>query len=199
LKYADGATPLDPDELEGLRFKHIETRGELNQLEQQNIQDGLRWLDRQKKIADILSDSFVRRLHKQLFGEVWKWAGTLRLSEKNLGVDPIHISVELRNLLDDSSYWIEHNTFTVLEFAARFHHRLVQIHAFPNGNGRHARIMTDVILKRLFNKPGLSWGGVSIDGQGDVRTAYIESLRQADRGDYNPLITFLSQGYNTEN
>lgn len=199
MEYPDGATLLDPDELEGLRFKHIETRGELNQLEQQNIQDGLRWLDRQKKTDNILSDSFVRRLHKQLFGEVWIWAGTFRLSEKNLGVDPIHISVELRNLLDDSSYWIEHNTFAVLEFAARFHHRLVQIHAFPNGNGRHARIMTDVILKRLLNKPGLSWGSVSIDGKGDVRTAYIESLRQADKGDYNPLMAFLSQGYNTEN
>jgi len=199
LKYPDGATPLEPDELEGLRFKHIETRAELNQLEQQNIQDGLRWLDRQKNIDDILSDSFIRSLHKQLFGEVWKWAGTFRLSEKNLGVDPIHISVELRNLLDDANYWIEHNTFSVLEFAARFHHRLVKIHAFPNGNGRHARIMTDVILKRLLNKSGLSWGSASIDGQGDVRTAYIESLRQADRGDYNPLITFLSPACTTEN
>ena len=140
LDHPDGATPLDPDEIEGLRFKHVETRGELNQLEQQNIQNGLKWLERQKSIPKILSESFIRRLHKELFGNVWSWAGRFRLTGKNLGVDPTVIGVELRNLLDDTNYWIEHDTFDSLEFAARFHHRLVQIHAFPNGNGRHARI-----------------------------------------------------------
>ena len=190
--YPDGATPLDPDEIEGLKFRHVETKGELNQLEQQNIQDGLKWLERQKSIPDILSEAFVRRLHKELFGNVWFWAGSFRLSEKNLGVDPANIGVELRNLLDDSSYWIEHGTFDHLEIAARFHHRLVQIHAFANGNGRHARILTDVVLERLLEEPWLGWGNASLDDRGEVRSAYINALRQADKGDYGPLIAFLS-------
>jgi len=192
LDHPDGATPLDPDEIEGLRFKHVETRGELNQLEQQNIQIGLKWLKRQKSIPEILSESFIRRLHKELFGNVWSWAGRFRLTEKNLGVDPTVIGVELRNLLDDTNYWIEHDTFDRLEFAARFHNHLVQIHAFPNGNGRHARIMTDVVLERLLGEQQLGWGNTSLDDQGKVRTAYIGALRQADKGDYGPLIAFLS-------
>ena len=192
LDHPDGATPLDPDEIEGLRFKHVETRGELNQLEQQNIQNGLKWLERQKSIPAILSESFIRRLHKELFGDVWSWAGRFRLTGKNLGVDPTVIGVELRNLLDDTNYWIEHDTFDRLEFAARFHHRLVQIHAFPNGNGRHARIMTDVVLERLLGEQRLGWGNTSLDDQGKVRMAYIGALRQADKGGYGPLIVFLS-------
>ena len=114
------------------------------------------------------------------------------MSEKNLGVDPANIGFELRNLLDDSSYWIEHGTFSHLEIAARFHHRLVQIHAFVNGNGRHARIMTDVVLGRLLDEPWLSWGNASLNDQGKVRSVYINALRQADKGDYAPLIAFLS-------
>lgn len=192
LDHPDGATPLDPDEIEGLRFKHVETRGELNQLEQQNIQIGLKWLGRQKSIPEILSESFIRRLHKELFGNVWSWAGRFRLTGKNLGVDPTAIGVELRNLLDDTNYWIEHDTFDRLEFAARFHHRLVQIHAFPDGNGRHARIMTDVVLERLLGEKRLGWGNTSLDDQGKVRTTYIGALRQADKGHYGPLIAFLS-------
>jgi len=190
--YPDGATPLDPDEIEGLKFKHVETRGELNQLEQQNIQDGLKWLERQKSTPKILSEAFVRRLHKELFGNVWSWAGNFRFSQKNLGVDPANIGVELRILLDDSSYWIEHGTFEHLEFAARFHHRLVKIHAFTNGNGRHARILTDVVLDRLLEKPWLGWGNASLDDHGEVRSAYINALRQADKEDYGPLIAFFS-------
>ena len=114
------------------------------------------------------------------------------MTEKNLGVDPTVIEVELRNLLDDTNYWIENETFNRLEFVARFHHRLVQIHAFPNGNGRHARIMTDVVLERLFGEQRSGWGDTSLDDQGEVRTAYIGALRQADKGDYGPLIEFLS-------
>ena len=192
LDHPDGATPLDPDEIEGLRFKHVETHGELNQLEQQNIQIGLKWLERQKSIPEILSESFIRRLHKELFGNVWSWAGRFRLIEKNLGVDPTVIGVELRYLLDDTNYWVEQDRFDRLEFAATFHHRLVQIHAFPNGNGRHARIMTDVVLERLLGEQRLGWGNTSLDDQGKVRTDYIGALRQADKGDYGPLITFLS-------
>ena len=126
----DGATPLDPDERDGLKFPHITTRGELNELEQANITEGLSWLARRRG-GDVLDDKFVRNLHKRLFGQVWGWAGTYRQTEKNIGIDPLQISVQLRNLLDDAHYWAENGTFKPLEAAARFHHRMVEIHPLP--------------------------------------------------------------------
>ena len=154
VDYPDGATPLDPDELDGLKFKHVSTRGELDQLEQAGITEGLKWLDKQKN-PDVLSEAFVLELHKRLFGSVWKWAGTFRRTEKNIGVDPIQVAIQLRQLLDDAKYWVEHGTYTPKELAARFHHKLVFIHPFPNGNGRHARIMADAVLTKLLNEPAI--------------------------------------------
>ena len=129
----------------GLVFKHIQTRGQLDELEQVNIQAGMKWLMRQKK-ADPFTEQFVCELHKRLFGQVWDWAGSFRKTGKNIGCDAIQIGIELRNLLDDARYWVEHDTYPAKELAARFHHRLVAIHPFPNGNGRHSRIMADVVL-----------------------------------------------------
>ena len=121
----DGATPLDPGEMEGLLFKHITTRGELDELEQANLQAGMKWLNSQKRKKDVdpLTESFVRMLHKKLFGQVWGWAGTFRKTGKNIGVDAIYIGVELRKLLDDTRYWIEYGTYSAKELGARFHHR----------------------------------------------------------------------------
>lgn len=179
IDYPDGATPLDPDELEGLRFKHISTRGELNQLEQANISEGLQWLAKQKS-PDVLSEGFVLLLHKQLFGSVWKWAGTFRRTEKNIGVDPLQISIQLRQLLDDAKYWIEYETYPAQELAVRFHHKLVFIHPFANGNGRHARIMADALLTKLLAEPAIDWaGGYSLDAMNKRRTDYITALRAA--------------------
>lgn len=191
MEYPAGATPLDPDEMEGLKFTHIETRGELDQLEQQNIQEGYTWLARQRKHQDFLTEAFVKDLHQQLFGEVWRWAGSFRLSEKNIGIDPLHIGVELHKLLEDAQYWIEHGTYNRKEFAARFHHRLVKIHPFPNGNGRHGRIMTDVILEKVLEVPEVEWGSTTLGQDGEHRQAYIHALREADKGDYQPLIDFI--------
>ena len=145
MQYPDDATPLDPDEMDGLKFKHINARGELNHLEQANIEAGIEWMRRSRR-TDILSETYICELHKHLFGDVWRWAGTFRRTCKNIGVDPLHISVQLRLLLDDMRYWIEHETYSSYEAAIRFHHRLVWIHPFPNGNGRHARIMADVMM-----------------------------------------------------
>lgn len=127
----DGATPLDPDELEGLKFRHVTTRGELDELEQVNVENGLLWLGRRRRKTDVLSEEFIRELHRRLFGDVWKWAGSFRRTEKNIGVDPVQIGVQLRMLLDDARFWAEHGTYGPLEAAARFHHRLVQIHCLP--------------------------------------------------------------------
>ena len=187
----DGATPLDPDELEGLKFSHIQTRGELDQVEQVNIQDGLLWLKKQRT-PDVLSEAFILRLHKEMFGEVWEWAGTYRRTEKNIGVAPEQIAVELRNLLDDVSYWIEHETFIAKEIALRFHHRLVKIHLFANGNGRHARIMTDALLTKAMNEHSIDWGSVNLQDSGEHRSEYIIALRQADAGDYKILLDKFS-------
>ena len=140
MEYQYGETPLDPDEMEGLKYPHIQTRGELNQLEQQNIQEGYKWIVRQRKYKDFLTEAFLLDLHKQMLGQVWSWAGSFRRTEKNIGVDPLVIGVELRKLLDDARYWAEHETYNREEFAARFHHRLVKIHLFANGNDYQALI-----------------------------------------------------------
>jgi Fic-DOC domain mobile mystery protein B len=187
----DGATPLDPDEAEGLKFRHVTTRAELNALEQANIASGLLWLGRLKR-RDILQDAFVRRLHTRLFGEVWSWAGKFRLTEKNIGVDPREIAVQLRMLLDDARYWSAQRTYRPLEAAARFHHRMVQVHLFPNGNGRHARIAADVYLRDCFDHPPIDWAaGVDLLRDNARRDQYIAALRRADAGELGPLLDFV--------
>ena len=191
LDEPDGATPLDEDEKEGLRFAHITTRGELDQLEQANIVEGMQWLKKQRN-ADILSEGFVRDLHKRLFGQVWKWAGAFRQTEKNIGIDPIQIAIQLRQLLDDTRYWIENETFPPAELAVRFHHKLVLIHLFPNGNGRHARIMADAILTKLMDAPAIDWaGGYKLENMSKRRDQYIVALRAADKHDFSQLLEFV--------
>ncbi len=191
MEYPEGAIPLDPDEMEGLKYQHIEMQGELDEVEQQNIQDGYNWLTRQRKYKDFLTEAFVKDLHQHLFGDVWTWAGSFRQSEKNIGIDPFHIGVELCNLLDDARYWIENATYNRKEFAARFHHSLVKIHPFPNDNGRHGRIMTDVILEKVLEVPAVKWG-VTLSGQeGEHRKVYIQALQKADNNDYQMLIEFI--------
>lgn len=188
----DGATPLDPDEMQGLKFKYVLTRGELNELEQANIEQGLAWVSRQRG-GSIFDDSFIRKLHNKLFGDVWTWAGEYRLTEKNIGIDPLHISMQLRLLLGNAEYWAEHETYSPLEAAARFHHRLVQIHLFANGNGRHARVATDIMLKQAYNQPPIDWAsGFDLQADNERREDYINSLRAADAGNFQALITFVS-------
>lgn len=189
----EGATPLDPDEKQGLRFPHVTTRGELDELEQTNIEDALAWIARRRKRSgDIFDDVFVRRLHQRLFGDVWTWAGTYRRTEKNIGVDPLQIGMQLRVLLDDARFWADSGTFPPLEAAARFHHRMVQIHPFPNGNGRHARIAADVMLMEAYDHRPIAWAnGFDLQADNDRRSAYIAALRAADAADFNALLTFV--------
>lgn len=159
LDYPPGATPLDADELASLIPGHLTTQAELNEWEQLNIQQGDAWARKQRK--EILNEAFAKQLHKQMFGETWRWAGTFRKSDKNIGIDWPKISVELRKLLDDVHYQIEHASYPPDEIAVRFHHRLVAIHPFPNGNGRHARLMADLLAERL-GQPRFTWGSRSL-------------------------------------
>ncbi len=190
MEYPEGATPLDPDEMDGLKFAHITLRGELDHLEQANIQSGERWLQKSKD-TDILNEFFARTLHKKLFGDVWQWAGQYRKTEKNIGIDPFQVGVQLKVLLDNVQYWVEHETYSPLEAAVRFHHKLVYIHPFPNGNGRHARIFSDALLEKVYETNPIDWsGGFDLQQMNDRRSEYIAALRAADAGDYRPLFAF---------
>jgi len=186
-----GATPLELEELEGLKKKTITTRGELDRVELENIADAITWLEKRKSKSSILNEDFVRKLHTQMFGKVWKWAGSFRNTNKNIGVDKHQIGIELRYLLDDVTFWIENKTFEPDEIAARLHHRIVAIHCFPNGNGRHARLIADTLLTDIFKLKPFSWGNGDLTGASDIRTKYIKALRAADRHDYEPLKNFV--------
>ncbi len=187
----EGATPLDLDEKQGLKFSHITTRRELDELEQANIEEGLVWVSRRRR-GNIFDDAFVRTLHTRLFGNVWSWAGEYRLTEKNIGIDPRLISIQLRMLLDDARYWAENEVYPPLEAAARFHHRMVQIHPFPNGNGRHARVASDILLEEIYNQAPVAWAsGFDLQADNKRRNAYITALRAADGGDFMLLLKFV--------
>lgn len=191
-EYPEGATPLDPNEIDGLKFKHITTREQLDELEQANIESGLQWLARYR--GDVLKDRFAVTFHKRLFGDVWDWAGSFRKTGKNIGVDPIHIEVQLRSLMDDARFWVENETYPASEAAMRLHHRLVQIHPFPNGNGRHARIMADTMLTRVYRTDPFDWaGGHDLQKMNQRRATYIAALKAADQGDIAPLLSFAGR------
>ena len=190
IDYSDDATPLEYEEMEGLLLTHITTRAELDRWEMDNINEAYQWSEKLKK-KNILSEDFICLLHKRMFGNVWKWAGTFRKSEKNIGIPWVQIAVELKLLCDDANAWLEFNTYSPDEFATRFHHRLVYIHPFANGNGRHARLMADLILEKIFKSEPFTWGKAILTKQGKSRSAYIKALKVADRHDYSLLMQFV--------
>jgi len=193
IDYIDGQTPLDEEEKEGLLIPFITTRGELDEAEQRNVEDAMLWLTQRRKrftTAEILTEQFICDLHKRMFSGVWRWAGSFRNSEKNIGVLPYLIGVGLRALLDDCIYWVEHETYSPDEIAIRFKHRIVAIHCFANGNGRHSRLIADVIIGKIFGQEVFSWGGNRLIQAGEFRAAYLAALRKADQHNYAELIEF---------
>ena len=194
LEYEDGQTPLTEDEKEGLLIKTITTIEELNEHEQLNIEKAIAWTLRSRfKKDNILSEKFIKELHRKMLGNVWSWAGKFRKSERNIGVRWFRIETDLRMLLDDTIYWIDNKTFVPEEIAIRFKHRLVQIHCFANGNGRHSRIMADIIMESIFKLPAFSWHQSYIVKADEVRRNYIEAIQHGDRGDIGPLINFAKK------
>ena len=185
----DNSTPLTPEEREGLKPKWITLRRELNEFETRNILDAEIWLATHKQ-HDVLNDTFLMKLHKRMFGQVWKWAGEYRNTERNIGVTPYQIPVKLKALFDDVKFWIENHTFPDLEIAVRLHHRLVLIHPFPNGNGRISRLMADLLMQQL-GEPRLYWGDGNLTDITELRKKYIDALHAADAGDYSGLIKFV--------
>lgn len=191
-----GATPLDPDEAEGLLQVHIETRRELNEAEEANIAAGFTWAVGRLRRQDPLAEGFVFEVHRRMFNEVWSWAGRTRSTEKNIGVAPWEIRPRVRDLLEDARLWRDalsgsRPVYPLAEIAVRLHHRLAEIHPFPNGNGRHARLMADLLMLHAGERP-VPWGrGIgSLLTTGELRDRYIKALRAADRGDIGPLMEF---------
>jgi Fic-DOC domain mobile mystery protein B len=182
------ATPLTEEERQQLIPSYITLRSELNEAEQRNILETEAWAFRQKR--NVLSEDFLKQLHKRMFGNVWRWAGEFRQSECNIGVEAYRISIDLRQLIDDCRYWMDHTTYEPDEIAARFSHRLVQIHPFPNGNGRHSRIAADLLLVSLGSER-FSWGQANLVDANVTRRRYIDALHAADGHDYGPFFEFV--------
>lgn len=186
---ADGHTPLDEDDREGLRLTYITTRGELYDAEQANMLRALA-ARRRPNIKRLLDDQYLRRLHKAMFEEVWTWAGQYRLRETTFGFDPTIISASVRDLVADAQTWVQHGTYERDELAVRFHHQLVVIHPFRNGNGRHTRVCADYLVQALGAKR-FTWGALSEGTTEEIRGRYIAALRRADReDDFGELIAF---------
>ena len=191
LEYINGQTPLDEEEKDGLLILTIATRGELDEFEQQNIEKAVQWiLGRTFKPELFFTEAFVRMLHKRMYADVWAWAGEFRKTNKNIGVDKWKIPSDLKYLLDDAKYWHENNTYTQDEIAVRFKHRIVSIHCFPNGNGRHSRLLADIIIEQIYKQPVFSWGAANLSDEGDARKSYLKAVKTADRGDYSLLLAF---------
>lgn len=187
---ATDGTPLNPDEQKAL-IPNLSTQEELNEWERKNIVSARVWALDQRRVKsdDPLRQSYVRELHRRMFDQTWKWAGTYRKSEKNIGVPFHEITERLENLLRDARYWIELKTYAPEEIAVRLHHGIAFVHPFPNGNGRHARLMADVVAVRL-GQPVFSWGGASLTEAGELRRNYIQALQAADNGDFAALFQF---------
>lgn len=191
LDYRHGQTPLDPNEIDGLLIPSISTREDLDEFEQQNIEQAILWsLGLSFKKEKIFTEEFIRKVHKQMFNGVWAWAGEFRKTNKNLGVDKWQIATDLKCLIDDTLYWIINGTYAPDEIAIRFKHRLVSIHCFSNGNGRHSRLMADIIADKIFKRPVFTWGSENRAELGKVRQSYLNAIKVADQGDIQLLLAF---------
>jgi len=189
--YPEGASPINEDEAAGLIPDHITIQRELNEWESQNIQKAMLW-GLSRKRSEVLTLDFIKELHNRMFNETWTWAGRFRQSDKNIGVSWNQVTVETHKLLDDVKFWLDELVFSIQESAIRLHYRMVTIHPFVNGNGRHARLLADILL---FNNDfsRINWGATSLDSAGTARELYINALKAADRGDYEPLLSYIHE------
>jgi len=184
----EAATELTPEERVGLIPTWIVTRDDLNRAERANIAKGLRWARRAR--FDVLAPGDLMTLHKRMYGDVWRWAGQPRQSEKNIGrADWWALREHLHQLTGDVAAQVAAATRDPDEIAIAFHHRLVALHVFPNGNGRHARLAADLLAERL-GRPVFSWGQSDLIPIGDARANYVAALKAADAGDLRPLVAF---------
>lgn len=188
-----GATPIDAEDLKGLIPDFVATRADLNQVEFENITKALPWALRQARLLGpegVLAYGFMLALHRRMFGDVWRWAGTQRVRLTNIGVEPHLIANESQLALGDARFWHAEQAFDVDELASRIHCRLVAVHPFPNGNGRCTRLMADLYLASIGSEP-FSWGRPDIDSDGEARAAYMAALLKAiGTDDHSDLVAF---------
>jgi len=191
LEYINGQTPLEEDEKEGLLILTIATRTDLDEFEQQNIEEAVQWgLTHLLKPKTIFSEKFIKSLHIRMYGNVWAWAGKFRKSKKNPGIDKWQVPVALKTLIDDALFWVENETYPPDEIAVRFKHRIVSIQCFPHGNGKHSRLMADFIVDKIYKEEVFTWGAGNLVKQGESRHIYLKAIKEADKGNYKPLLKF---------
>jgi len=191
IDYIYAQTPITEEEKEGLIIKTISNREELDEFEQLNIESAIEWsMQRKLSMEKILTIDFILDVHKRMFNKTWKWAGKFRTTNKNIGIDKYQIHQELKTVCDDCKYWIENDTYTKDEIAIRFKHRIVSVHPFANGNGRHSRLCADIIISHVFKEEVFSWGRLNLVKPGESRKKYLEAIYAADNGDIQPLLKF---------
>lgn len=191
LEYLNGQIPIEEGAKEELKIKTISIRGELDEFEQANIEKAIEWsLKRNPTSEKILTVGFIKEVHRRMFDEVWDWAGKYRNTNKNIGVDKYQIEFELKKLLDDCAFWVQNHTFSEDEIALRFKHRLVKIHPFPNGNGRHSRLCADILISKGLQKEIFTWGSKNLSDPGESRTEYLNAIYEADNGNIKPMLEF---------
>lgn len=182
-----GATPINPEEFDGLIPKHITTRDELNAAEFENIGEAqIKYYLAKRKFQ--FSVSSLYRIHQDMFKNVWRWAGKKRTTNKNIGIDKTQIDAQMKVVIDDLSYWIE-DKMNEIEISARLHHRLVYIHPFNNGNGRWARFIVNLFLIDKVES-FLDIPEQELLHSNDLRQKYISALKDADVQNFVPLIEF---------
>lgn len=189
--YIAGQTALTEEEKRDL-IPSLINREDLDAFEQENILEARKWVMQKTILArlDVFSEKFLLNLHKRMYAQVWKWAGCFRKTNKNICVEYYQIQTEVRHLIGDVEYWLENKTYSITDLAVIFHHRLVKIHLFPNGNGRHSRMCADIIIAKLGGEK-LTWGrNFDLTKQDETRRSYIDALREADNGNYGPLLKF---------
>ena len=187
----EGASPITEEQKEGLLQRWVSTQNELNQIEKNNILLGQQWLfnNRQKK-ADFAAYTFLSKLHKKMFNDVYSWAGNKRTLEATIGIDPLLIRENVASLRLDVQTWMANKTYPPEEIAVRYHHVLVRIHPFPNGNGRLCRLIADYINEQIYNNEPFSWGRDELYTNGTARSAYLQAIYEANNHRIESLVTF---------
>ena len=184
----EGETPLD--DISGLQIKSVTTRSELDVVEAENILDAfLKYTLSPEQVKNIAFDTkFLQQLHQDMFGDVWSWAGEFRTTQTSIGIEAVNIRQALYQLMDDLKFW--ETAWDYKDTATRLHYSLVKIHPFLNGNGRCARLFTDLWLLSI-GKEMLEWGDENLDNVNGSRKEYISSLQEVDSGSYERLKKFM--------
>jgi len=189
-KGLEGETPLD--DISGLRLSWVRTSSALDKAEYRNIAAAIeKYLSgRPSRRAAPFTANWMLKLHGEMLGDVWRWAGKIRNAELNIGIEWMLIPDRMEELARDAAFWrqCEDADRDLLSEAAILHHRAVRIHPFLGGNGRWARLLAEIWL-RQHSHAGINWPENVLPAKDSpIRLEYIAALKTADAGDVDPLI-----------